>query len=72
MTLSLYRFIAVAGRKLVIANVLGFLTMVIVILLGGFIITKGNKYSSSHFSDILLLLHFLDSGAFFNLIPESY
>ncbi|KAJ6717069.1 PLEIOTROPIC DRUG RESISTANCE SUBFAMILY PROTEIN [Salix koriyanagi] len=40
MTLSLYRFIAVVGRKLLVANILGFLTMVTVIVLGGFIITK--------------------------------
>jgi hypothetical protein len=45
MTLSLYRFIAVVGRKLLVANILGFLTMVTVIVLGGFIITKGNDYS---------------------------
>ncbi|KAF9676253.1 hypothetical protein SADUNF_Sadunf09G0119300 [Salix dunnii] len=35
MTLSLY-----LGRKLLVANILGFLTMVTVIVLGGFIITK--------------------------------
>lgn len=40
MTLSLYRFIAVVGRKLIVASILGFLTMVTVIVLGGFIITK--------------------------------
>ncbi|CAK7329316.1 unnamed protein product [Dovyalis caffra] len=40
MTLSLYRFIAVAGRKLLVANILGFFTMVTVIVFGGFIITK--------------------------------
>lgn len=45
MTLSLYRFIAVVGRKLLVANILGFLTMVTVIVLGGFIITKGNDCS---------------------------
>ncbi|KAI3984864.1 hypothetical protein MKX01_004632 [Papaver californicum] len=41
MALSLFRFIAAAGRTMVIANTFGTFTMLIVFVLGGFIISKG-------------------------------
>ncbi|WOL15669.1 hypothetical protein Cni_G24450 [Canna indica] len=40
MALSLFRFIAVAGRTMVIANTLGTFCLLIVYMLGGFVISK--------------------------------
>ncbi|RZC83900.1 hypothetical protein C5167_046685 [Papaver somniferum] len=40
MALSLFRFIAAAGRTMVIANTMGTFTMLVVFVLGGFIISK--------------------------------
>ncbi|XP_061340261.1 pleiotropic drug resistance protein 2-like isoform X2 [Gastrolobium bilobum] len=40
MALSLFRFIAAAGRTLVVANTMGTLTLQLVFVLGGFIIAK--------------------------------
>lgn len=41
MALSLFRFIAAAGRVQVIASTMGSFTLLIVFVLGGFIIAKG-------------------------------
>ncbi|KAH6836693.1 pleiotropic drug resistance 11 [Perilla frutescens var. hirtella] len=40
MALSLFRFIAAAGRTMVVANVLGSFTLLLVFVLGGFIVAK--------------------------------
>jgi hypothetical protein len=42
MALSLFRFIAALGRTQVVANTLGTFTLLIVLVLGGFIISKSN------------------------------
>ncbi|XP_010651917.2 pleiotropic drug resistance protein 2 [Vitis vinifera] len=40
MALSLFRFIAAAGRRPVVANVLGSFTLLIVFVLGGYVVTR--------------------------------
>ncbi|GAB4833444.1 ABC transporter G member 34 [Ancistrocladus abbreviatus] len=42
MALSLFRFIGAVGRTLVVANTIGIFTLLIVFVLGGFIIAKGD------------------------------
>lgn len=42
MALSLFRFIAALGRTQVVANTLGTFTLLLVFVLGGFIVAKGN------------------------------
>lgn len=41
MGMSLFRFIAALGRTLVVANTFGFFVLLLVYVLGGFIIAKG-------------------------------
>lgn len=41
MALSLFRFIAAIGRIEVVANTLGTFTLLVVFVLGGFIVAKG-------------------------------
>ena len=41
MALSLFRFLAAAGRTEVVANTLGTFTLLMVFVLGGFIVAKG-------------------------------
>ena len=41
MALSLFRFIAALGRTLIVANTLGTFTLLLVFVLGGFIIARG-------------------------------
>ncbi|GKV34880.1 hypothetical protein SLEP1_g43218 [Rubroshorea leprosula] len=42
MALSLFRFVAAVGRSEVVANTLGTFTLLLVFLLGGFIVAKGD------------------------------
>uniref|UniRef100_A0A5B7ABS0 Putative pleiotropic drug resistance protein 2-like n=1 Tax=Davidia involucrata TaxID=16924 RepID=A0A5B7ABS0_DAVIN len=42
MALSLFRFLAAAGRTQVVANTLGSFTLLLVFVLGGFIVAKGD------------------------------
>lgn len=44
MALSLFRFIAAAGRTQVVANTLGTFTLLLVFVLGGFIVAKGKNF----------------------------
>lgn len=44
MALSLFRFIAAAGRTQVVANTLGTFTLLLVFVLGGFIVAKGKTF----------------------------
>lgn len=43
MALCLFRFIAAAGRTQVVASTLGTFTLLLVFVLGGFIVSKGQK-----------------------------
>ncbi|KAF7152276.1 hypothetical protein RHSIM_Rhsim01G0207000 [Rhododendron simsii] len=53
MALSLFRFLAAAGRTEVVANMLGSLTLLLVFVLGGFIVAKGYKSFFSFTVEIL-------------------
>lgn len=44
MALSLFRFIAAAGRTEVVAQTIGTFTLLLVFVLGGFIVAKGNLF----------------------------
>ena len=44
MALSLFRFIAALGRTQVVANTLGTFTLLMVFVLGGFIVAKGEYF----------------------------
>ncbi|KAA8549352.1 hypothetical protein F0562_001036 [Nyssa sinensis] len=45
MALSLFRFLAAAGRTQVVANTLGTFTLLLVFVLGGFIVVKDDIQS---------------------------
>lgn len=51
MALSLFRFIASAGRTMVVSNVLGSFVLLLVFVLGGFIVSKGPKQIIVLFND---------------------
>ena len=46
MALSLFRFIAALGRTQIVANTLGTFTLLLVFVLGGFIVAKGQCFVS--------------------------
>lgn len=50
MALSLFRFIAALGRVQVVANTLGTFTILLVFVLGGFIIAKGEFFPCVSYS----------------------
>lgn len=56
MALSLFRFIAALGRTQVVANTLGTFTLLMVFVLGGFIIAKG-QYMSLHIFSAFYLIY---------------
>jgi len=49
MALSLFRFIAAAGRTLVVSNTLGTLALQLVFVLGGFVISKSKSSTLLNF-----------------------
>jgi len=44
MGISLFRFIAAVGRTQVVANTFGFFVLLLIYVLGGFIIAKGEPH----------------------------
>ena len=46
MALSLFRFIAALGRTLIVANTLATFTLLLVSVLGGFVVSKGQYFVS--------------------------
>jgi len=53
MALSLFRFIAAVGRIKVVANTLGSFTILVVFVLSGFTVSRGENSSLYHQNHIL-------------------
>ncbi|KAH1258747.1 ABC transporter G family member 39 [Glycine max] len=54
MALSLFRFLAAAGRTLVVANTLGTFSLQLVFVLGGFVIAKDPRINAPTVGEVLL------------------
>lgn len=46
MSLALFRVMASMGRNMIVANTFGSFAMLVVMILGGFIISRGNNLST--------------------------
>lgn len=56
MASALFRLMAAVGRDVIVANTVGSFALLIVMVLGGFVISRGKIMTTMKLADVIILL----------------